>query len=148
MNNSNKVMIVLVLATTISASSHIYARVGFFHIAYAQPINQGAQLGLSPLDPPRVAANGERLPDDQPHHRHTSSTGDEGNNSDERQGTGASSDSNTNDNKDKSTIATATTHDSNNPDQNINTSSMNNNAEAGVKQQQPYTGILPSKIIR
>ncbi len=147
MKNANNVMIVLALAATIAASSHIYARVGFFHIAYAQPINPGAQLGLSPLDPPRVPANGERLPDDQPHqhqHDNSGSADSQVDSSDDHPGANHSDDNNANDNSDKSTIAAATTtitHDSHNLDQHTAATA---NAEGGVTQQQHYTGIVPS----
>ena len=137
-------MIVLALAATIAASLNIYVKVGFFHIAYAQPINPDAKLGLSPLEPPRVPANGERLPDDQPHQHqdHDSGTTDnQADSIDNHHGTGHSSDSNANDNGDKSTIATASiTHDSHNPNQ----QSAATDKGAGDGTQQHYTGIVPS----
>jgi len=144
MKNANKVIIVMALAASIAASSHIFAGVYFVHTAYAQPINPGAQSGLSPLEPPRVPANGERLPDDQPHQHqdHDSGTTDnQADSIDNHHGTGHSSDSNANDNGDKSTIATASiTHDSHNLDQ--HTAATDNAKGDGT--QQPYTGIVPS----
>ena len=147
MKNANKVMIVLAFAATIAASSHIYARVGYFHTAYAQPINPGAQLGLSPLDPPRVAANGERLADDQPNQHQTHDSGSTDNQADSgdnnHQSTSHNDDNNNaNDNNDKGTVsASATiTHDSHNPDQQAAATDKG----AGDGTQQHYTGIVPS----
>jgi len=145
MKNANKVMIVLAFAATIAASSHIYARVGFFHTAYAQPINPGAQQGLSPLDPPRVPANGERLPDDQPHQHQDHDSGSTDNQADSsdnnHQSTSHNDDNNANDKSDKGTVtASATiTPDSHNPDQ--QTAATDSGAGGGT---QHYTGIVPS----
>src|SRR5215467_11024529 len=113
MKNANKVMIVLAFAATIASSSHIYARMGFFHTAYAQPINPGAQMGLSPLDPPRVAANGERLADDQPNQHQTHDSGSTDNQADSsdnnRHSTSHDDDNNANDNRDKGTVTASAT---------------------------------------